>query len=93
MTTHIETAMTTANVRRYVVVTEERYDRKVWRSEFFVGVDSADPATALFREGDYTDSPQFETPDDAASAALRRGVEFASSLPDPDVIGLLTLHS
>lgn len=42
--------MATANVCRYVIVTEERYDRNAWRSEFFVGIDSPDPASALFRE-------------------------------------------
>jgi len=83
--------MTTAYVCRYVVVTEVRYVRVGWRSEFFVGVEDPDPAAALFHEGNC--SPRFETADAAASAALRRGVEFARALPDPIVIGLLTLHS
>lgn len=82
--------MATAHVHRYVIVTEERCDRDAWRSGFFVGVGEPDPATALFREGN---CPMcFSTADAAAGAALRRGVEFAGSLPDPDVIGLLTLH-
>jgi hypothetical protein len=82
--------MATAKVRRYVVVTEERYERNAWRSAFFVGVDDADPAAALFRERDC--SPPFDTADAAAGAALQRGVEFASSLGAPQVIGLLTLY-
>jgi hypothetical protein len=56
-----------------------------------VGVEDPDPAAALFREADC--SPPFDTPDAAASAALQRGIEFASSLGAPQVIGLLTLYS
>ncbi|TCK84184.1 hypothetical protein [Paraburkholderia sp. BL9I2N2] len=82
--------MATAKVSRYVVVTQERCDKDYWRSEFFVGVDDPDPATAIFRESNC--SPRFGTPEAAAGAALQRGVEFASTLRDPGVIGLLTLH-
>jgi hypothetical protein len=83
--------MTNITVNRYVAVTEERYERDGWRSAYFVCVDDQDPAAALFREGD--GSPSFDTPSAAASAALRRGVEFASSLRDPKLIGLLKLYS
>ena len=83
--------MATANVGRYVVVTKERYERDAWRSEYFVGAGDPDPANALFRE--YDCSPPFGSPEEAAMSALQRGVEFARSLRDPTVIGLLTLHS
>ncbi|RKT13413.1 hypothetical protein B0G69_6562 [Paraburkholderia sp. RAU2J] len=82
--------MTTANVRRYVVNTQETYERNAWRSAFFVGVDDPDPTAAFF--GESSPGPLFSTADGAASAALRRGVEFAGGLPDPAVIGLLTLY-
>lgn len=83
--------MATASVGRYVVVTKERYERDAWRSECFVGIDAPDLANVLFREGDC--SPPFDGPDEAARSALQRGVDFARSLGDPEVIGLLILHS
>lgn len=83
--------MATANTGQYTVSTEEKYERDAWRSEFFVDAADADSGGALFREGDFT--PPFDSPESAAIATLRRGVEFAQSLGEPQVIGLLTLYS
>jgi hypothetical protein len=83
--------MATANVGRYVVFTEETYERDAWRSEFFVSIDEPDLASALLREGD--SSVRFATSDAAADAAIQRGVDLAHCLPDPVVMGLLTLRS
>jgi hypothetical protein len=82
--------MATATVGRYVVSTEERFEHAAWRSECFVSTQGCGSATALFREADC--GPLFESSDEAAQSALRRGVVFARSLGDPVVTGLLTLY-
>lgn len=73
--------MATANVGRYVVVTEARYGQHAWRSECFVGTGNVSRANVLFREGNC--SPPSDLPEEAASSALQRGVEFARSLAIP----------
>lgn len=68
--------MAIANVRQYVVVTQEKYERHLWRSTFYVGVDDPDPASMLFQEADCR--PAFETAD--AAAALRSNAESTSQV-------------
>ncbi|MFM0418834.1 hypothetical protein [Paraburkholderia aromaticivorans] len=84
--------METATVGRYLVGTQQRYERGTWRSEFFVGNEDTvpDSANALYREGNC--GPPFDSPEQAAAAALGRGVEFALLLGDPRLIALLTLY-
>ncbi len=84
--------METIRVGRYLVGTQQRYERGTWHSEFFVANDDSvpDSANALYREGDC--GPPFDSPEQAATAALGRGVEFAGSLGDPRLIALLTLY-
>jgi hypothetical protein len=83
--------MATVDVGPFTVSTEQKYEREAWRSEFLIGTEDADFDMVLFRERD--GGPAFDSPESAAIAALGRGVEFAHSLDNPRVIGLLTLYS
>jgi hypothetical protein len=83
--------MATVDVGRFIVSTEEKYEREAWHAEFLVSAEDADFDMAIFRELD--GGAAFDSSESAAIAALERGVEFAQSLENPRVIGLLTLYS
>lgn len=83
--------MATVDVGRFMVFTEEKYEQEAWHSEFLVSAEGMDIDMAIFHERD--GGPAFDSSESAAIAALGRGVQFAQSLDNPKVIGLLTLYS